>query len=148
VSWYLAVCTGCFAVFAVVFIPSTYGSGAIRQNPHAAWAGYLIWFASIVYIWLRVFDERPKSRTLATFIALCGIVAVISVPLQLRALVGDPGHPQPRFRLPLLWPGIIAVVALLGAATGRILASRRSGPGLGAGSLVDQLLEAVAPRRF
>lgn len=128
-SWYLGLCTCCFGVFAVLFIPSTYGSGVIRQNPVAAGAGYLIWLASIVYIWLRVFEERPRSRLLAGFVALCGTVTVIAVPMQIDTWVSDPGHPQPRFRLALLWPGIVATVAMFGAAAGRVLSRRWSGPG-------------------
>jgi hypothetical protein len=123
-SWYFGVYTCCFGVFAVLFIPSTYGSGVTRQNPLAAAAGYLIWLASVIYIWLRVFEERPRSRVLAGFVALCGTVAVIAVPMQIDTWVGDPGHPQPRFRLALLWWGIVATVAVFGVAAGRVLTHR------------------------
>jgi hypothetical protein len=128
VSFYLGLSVCCLGAFAAWFIPSTVGSGITYRNPDAAAAAYLIWLASIVYIWLRAFDERPRSRLLAGFIALCGTVAVIAVPMQLDAWDGDPGHPQPRFRLALLWPGIIAGVAVLGAAFGRVLTRRCSGP--------------------
>ena len=120
-SWYVGVVVGCFGVFAVLFIPSTYGSGVIRQSPTAAGAGYFIWGASIVYVWLRIFDGRPVSHVVAAFVGICGTVALIAVPLQVRALVGDPGFSQPRLRLPLLWPGIIAMGAVLGAAIGDVL---------------------------
>jgi hypothetical protein len=98
-SFYLGLSICCFGAFAASFIPPTVGSGITYRNTDAAAAAYLIWLASIVYIWLRVFDESPRSRLLAAFIALCGTVAVIAVPMQIDAWDGDPGWPQPRFAL-------------------------------------------------
>lgn len=121
-SWYVAFFGCLFGAVAVLFIPATYGSGVIRQNPIAAGAAYLIWLTSVIYIWLRVYEEKPKSKFLASFTALCGTVAVIAAPLQFRALAGDPGYPQPRFRVALLGPGITGIAAVCGFVVGRVLA--------------------------
>ena len=124
-SLYVALYAGGLGIVAACCIPSTVGSGVIVRNPIAAAAGYLVWLASIAYVWLRAFEGRPTSRPLAGFVALCGTVAVIAAPMQLDAWAGDPGYPQSRLRLALLWPGIVTGVACLGAALGRGLIRKR-----------------------
>jgi len=46
----------------------------------------------------------------------------------LREFIVDPGYPQSRYRLALIWPGIVTAIAVLGAAVGMVLNRFRNGP--------------------
>lgn len=120
-AWYIALWGSGFAVFSLIFFPPLVGSGISRQNPQAAAAGCLLWLASVIYVCLRVRDDHPRHPLLGAMLSFCGTVLLILVPLQIRALSGDPGHPLPRFRPALLWPAPIAAAALLGATVTRLL---------------------------
>ena len=127
-SRHVAYMTGTLAVFAGLFIPDTVGSGIVRVNPFAAMACFAIMGGAIIYVWMRLFEEGPRSPRLAALVGTCATVAIFALPFQFWTLANDYGDRRPWVRLKLYSPGIIVLVALVLAAIGRGMTYRRSRP--------------------
>jgi hypothetical protein len=120
--------TGALAVLAAIVIPDTVGSGVVRVNPLAALACLVVMGGAIIYVWLRLFEEAPRSSGLAAFVGVCATIAIVALPFQLWTLANDYGEPRPWARLKLYSPGIIVLTALVLAAVGRRITRHCSGP--------------------
>ena len=127
-SRHVAYATGTFAVLAAIFIPDTVGSGVVQVNPLAALACFAIMGGAIIYVWMRLFEEGPRSPRLAAFVGTCATIAILALPFQFWTLANDYGEPRPWVRLKLYAPGIIVLTALVLAAIGRRIIYHCSGP--------------------
>ena len=127
-SRHVAAATGAVAWLAVMFVPATVGSGIVRLNPTAAFACFAVMAGAILYVWLRLFEDAPRSAAATAVVGICATVAIVALPFQFWTLANDYGDPRPWVRLKLYAPGVIVLAALSLAAVTRGTTRRWSGP--------------------
>jgi hypothetical protein len=103
----------------MMFIPATVGSGVVAVNAIAAPACFAVIGGAISYVWMRLFEECPRSPRIAAFVGTCATIAILALPFQFWTLANDYGEPRPWVRLKLYSPGIIVLTALVLAAVCR-----------------------------
>src|SRR5688572_7062789 len=112
---------------SVLMLPPNTGSGVV--NPFAALACFASMAAAILYVWLRLLEDRRWSKAAAALVGVCATVAILALPFQFWNLAKDYGEPRPwGLRLKVFFPGMLVCAALLLAALGGGITRQCSGP--------------------
>lgn len=126
-SWYVVIPALGVALVAISWVFASLTDDLL----YGLMLGMFCWSPSILYLCFRIFQTSPEQRLFRLWTFLwCVVIAVILV-IQLAVWFDDPGFPNPRFRMPIIVPGIFALICiaamLLGCAVIR-RSTRRAKP--------------------
>lgn len=111
--WSFVLSAFACGLIAFILLPYVFRGQIDDVEPFARAALFLMWLAIILYVWLRVCDECPHLRLPVAWALVWFSVFACAVVVQVRMWNEDPGFPNPRFRLPIIWPGLIALTTLI-----------------------------------